>query len=184
MAGIPCCDRLADALKLRDMTAAELSRRSGIDKSSISRYLKGTHSPNSETLLAISSVLKVSPAWLLGVDAYSSGDNGVSPEKEISGIEADLLCHIIQTAGSVDNFANLCGIPQSTISTVLECGIENSDFSTIIKICQTLGISLDGLVSGKIVGFASFENSEIDLKKLTKTKLTKLIGYYQCLLDS
>lgn len=33
-------DRLLEALSIREMTAAELSRKSGIDKGSISNYLR------------------------------------------------------------------------------------------------------------------------------------------------
>ena len=35
-------ERILKAMELRDMTASELAKRSGIGKGSISKYLKGT----------------------------------------------------------------------------------------------------------------------------------------------
>lgn len=61
-------ERLQEALQVRNMTAAELSRQSGIDKGSLSNYLKGKFIPKQSKIDAMARALGVSPAWLLGYD--------------------------------------------------------------------------------------------------------------------
>ncbi len=62
-------ERLTEALRAKKMTAAELSRLSGVDKGSISRYLKGErNNPTTERIDALARALFVSPAWLMGYD--------------------------------------------------------------------------------------------------------------------
>lgn len=58
--------RLNEALKIRKVSAAELSRRTGIDQAAISRYKKGEYAPKSKSVFDIARVLGVDPAWLLG----------------------------------------------------------------------------------------------------------------------
>ena len=67
-------NRLAEALRLRDMTAAELSRRSGIDKGSISNYLKGKFNPKQNAIGSMAKALNVSPAWLMGYPVTLDGN--------------------------------------------------------------------------------------------------------------
>lgn len=61
--------RLKDLMKTREITAAELSRRSGIRASSISDYLKGKYEPKQDKIDKLAEALSVSPAWLMGYDA-------------------------------------------------------------------------------------------------------------------
>ena len=61
-------DRLTEALNYRNMTASELSKKSGLDKGSISRYLKGENLPRTNAIGKISEALHVNPAWLIGYD--------------------------------------------------------------------------------------------------------------------
>lgn len=59
-------DRLTEALKYRGMTASDLARKSGMDKGSISRYLKGENLPRTTAIEKMASALNVNPAWLIG----------------------------------------------------------------------------------------------------------------------
>ncbi len=59
-------DRLNEALKYRGMTASDLARKSGMDKGSISRYLKGENLPRTTAIEKMASALNVNPAWLIG----------------------------------------------------------------------------------------------------------------------
>ena len=68
-------DRLNEALKLRNMTAAELSKRSGIAKSSLSRYLTGENIPRSIAIGKMATALNVSPAWILGYNVTITGED-------------------------------------------------------------------------------------------------------------
>lgn len=61
-------NRLNEALTIRQMSAAELSRRSGIDEGTLSNYKKGKYEPKQRKLEAISRALDVSIAWLMGAD--------------------------------------------------------------------------------------------------------------------
>lgn len=61
-------DRLIEAMNLRNMTASDLAKKSGLNKSSISRYLTGENVPRSIAIGKMSSALNVSPAWVLGYD--------------------------------------------------------------------------------------------------------------------
>ena len=61
-------DRLNTAMKLRGMTATELSQKTGLNKSSVSRYLSGSVIPRSIAIGKMAQALHVSPAWVLGYD--------------------------------------------------------------------------------------------------------------------
>ena len=50
------------------MTAAELSRLSGIDEGTLSNYKKGKYEPKQRKLEAIANALNVSIPWLMGAD--------------------------------------------------------------------------------------------------------------------
>ena len=59
-------NRLSEALNYRGWTAADLSRRSGVSKGLISRYLSGTVTPKQSKVGILANSLGVSPSWLLG----------------------------------------------------------------------------------------------------------------------
>ena len=61
-------DRLKDALDLKNITAADLSRMSGIDEGTLSNYKKGKYVPKQRKLEAIAVALNVSIPWLMGAD--------------------------------------------------------------------------------------------------------------------
>ena len=71
-------DRLNEALSMRNITAAELSRLSGIDEGTLSNYKKGKYEPKQRKLEAIAMALNVSIAWLMG--------NDVSMEREYNSL--------------------------------------------------------------------------------------------------
>ena len=58
-------DRLAQALALKGWTAADLSRRSGVGKDLLSRYLHGEVIPKQSKVADMAQALNVSPAWLM-----------------------------------------------------------------------------------------------------------------------
>lgn len=60
--------RLRDALSARNMTQAELAQKSGISKSSISRYLSGAWKGKQDSVYALAKALDVSESWLMGYD--------------------------------------------------------------------------------------------------------------------
>lgn len=64
-------DRLNEALDMRNMTAAELSRLSGVNEGAISQYRKGSYKANQQSLEKIAKALNVSIPWLMGADVKS-----------------------------------------------------------------------------------------------------------------
>lgn len=74
--------RITEALTIKGWTASDLSKRSGISKGQISRYLHGQIIPKQSKIAAMASALGVSPAWLLGYDVEMTGEQLV-PEIEL-----------------------------------------------------------------------------------------------------
>lgn len=60
--------RLCEALDVRHMTAAELSRKLNINEGTISQYKKGLYEPKQRRLQVIAEILNVSIPWLMGAD--------------------------------------------------------------------------------------------------------------------
>jgi transcriptional regulator with XRE-family HTH domain len=60
--------RICEAMKRLDVKPVELSRRTGISKSSISQYMSGYAAPKSDRIYLIAKALNVSEAWLIGYD--------------------------------------------------------------------------------------------------------------------
>ena len=61
-------DRLIEAMRDRRISLTDLSRETGIDKSSISRYRRGEYSPSKDNLFDLAYALGVNPEWLAGKD--------------------------------------------------------------------------------------------------------------------
>lgn len=59
-------ERLCPAMDARGIKSQELSRITGIDKSSISCYRNGKYKANSANLYILADALRVNPAWLMG----------------------------------------------------------------------------------------------------------------------
>lgn len=61
-------ERLSKALKIKEMSQAELVRLTGIGKSSICTYVSGEYEPKQRNIYKIAKALNVSEAWLMGFD--------------------------------------------------------------------------------------------------------------------
>lgn len=82
-------DRLNEALALRGMNATELAYKSGLNKSSVSRYLSGQMIPRSIAIGKMATALGVSPTWVLGYDVTMDG-------KEMRHIDLGQLSEVNQ----------------------------------------------------------------------------------------
>ena len=60
--------RLLKALTSVNKIPQELANESGVSKSSISQYLKGSHNPSNISSGKMAKVLGVDPLWLMGFD--------------------------------------------------------------------------------------------------------------------
>ncbi len=61
-------DRLTAALAVRNISKAELSRRTGIGRNSISDYTSGKYEAKQDYVFLIAKALDVSESWLMGFD--------------------------------------------------------------------------------------------------------------------
>ena len=77
-------DRLNEAMRLRQTTVSELAKKSGLSKSSVSRYLSGENIPRSIAIGKLATALNVSPTWILGYKVTIDG-------KELVEIDTDKL---------------------------------------------------------------------------------------------
>lgn len=90
-------ERLVEALEIRRVSAAELSRKINVDEGTISNYKKGNYEPKQKRTQAIANALGVSINWLLGADDVSM-DNEKQPiksDKPISEAKQAYLNRII-----------------------------------------------------------------------------------------
>lgn len=61
-------ERIRAEMRRQNMTNVELAKRSGLNRSSISRYINDVIEPKQNAIGAIAKALGVSPAYLLGFD--------------------------------------------------------------------------------------------------------------------
>lgn len=87
-------DRITEALTIKGWTASDLSKRSGISKGQISRYLHGQIIPKQSKIAAMANALGVSPAWLLGYDVEMTGEQLV-PEIELDKLSDENKTRIL-----------------------------------------------------------------------------------------
>lgn len=92
-------ERLEMALTMRDMSPAELSKRTGIGEGAISQYRKGIYKASQRNLEKISKALMVSIPFLMGIsDEYMFGNSGVPvgfeplPETEKVPLVGSIAC--------------------------------------------------------------------------------------------
>ncbi|CZQ95461.1 peptidase s24/s26a/s26b [Trichococcus flocculiformis] len=72
-------DRLNKAITDRDIKPAELARRTGINKSSITAWLKGDYEAKQDNIFKLSKALGVSEAWLMGIDTTNTPPTNIIP---------------------------------------------------------------------------------------------------------
>ena len=60
--------RFIEAMEIRGIKAADLSRKTGISESTISQYRSGYAEPKEKKLALIADVLSVNPTWLMGLN--------------------------------------------------------------------------------------------------------------------
>lgn len=109
--------RLREGLDVCGMTQAELAKRSGISKSSISRYIKGDWEGKQSAVYEIAKVLGVTEAWLMGydvpmeIDAPLAVPPGLEPLPEMATVPliGDIACGTPITAEQ--NVVDRIGVP-------------------------------------------------------------------------
>lgn len=80
-------------------------------------------------------------------------------------IEENLKNYILDNYKSLRNFVKTSGIdvPYSTIDGIFKRGIGSASIDNVFKICDTLGISADALIDGKIIPKADYGKKIVDV---------------------
>ena len=81
-------------------------------------------------------------------------------------VEERLKDLILKQYGTMKNFTDHIGVPNSTFANILRRGVQNANVVTIIKICQALGISTDDLAEGRIVVLNRSEKAPTKIEDL------------------
>ena len=61
-------DRLAEMMRTLGISAADIVRKTGINKSTLSNYINGKRTPVQDQLSLIADPYGIDPAWLMGYD--------------------------------------------------------------------------------------------------------------------
>ena len=69
-------ERMREAMELRDLKQIDIVKKTGIDKGTISHYLKGDYEPKGFNFDKIALELDVNDAWLAGYDAPMERQHG------------------------------------------------------------------------------------------------------------
>lgn len=77
--------RLALAVARSGLSRAEISRKSGVSETAISRYVRGERLVSTHALVALCGVLRVSADWMLGLDAKTQALFNAALERDASG---------------------------------------------------------------------------------------------------
>lgn len=115
-------ERLQEALRESDMQPADLAKATGINKSSVSRYLSGEYEPKQTAINKMAIALNVSEMWLWGYD--------VPKARSIKQKENDDLVEITVRMRRDAAFFK-------AVKSLYE--LSDDDFETINRLLSTLG---------------------------------------------
>lgn len=77
-------NRLKKAMQTCNYTQAQLSEKTGLDKSLISNYLSGNYKAKQDKLSILANALNVSETWLMGYDVIINEEKIDNKEKNNS----------------------------------------------------------------------------------------------------
>ena len=82
-------------------------------------------------------------------------------------MEEQIKKMIIEKYGSIRNFSDKIGLPNSTVVSILDRGIKNSNITNVMKMCKALNLSVDNLVdNNQLISTLNFDNATpIELSK-------------------
>ena len=98
-------------------------------------------------------------------------------------VEERLKELIIKRYGTMKDFTDYIGIPNSPFANIMRRGVRNANVLTIIKICQALGISTDALAEGMIVPIEREEPKQTKIEDILDETKRKLLNGHKLTLD-
>lgn len=104
--------RLKAGLDFRGMNQSELSKQSGVSKSSISRYISGAWEAKQDAVYLLAMALNVSEAWLMGYDVPMERSQPVAPSKNNTITLPDNIIPLPKNSKTVPLLGSIaCGSP-------------------------------------------------------------------------
>lgn len=77
-----CGNRIAQALKIREIKPADLCKLAKVPKSSLSLYMSGAYEPKQNRVYDMALALNVSEAWLMGYDVPMEREHTQKPNND------------------------------------------------------------------------------------------------------
>lgn len=132
--------RLKYAIKLRDISQAELARKTGIDKGSISLYMSGKYQPKSDKVYKLATALDVDPVWLSGFDVPM-----LPQSKGEMSLGSQIRKLRLQYGWSQTDLADKLNVSNAALCQY-ESGARTPDDALKIKMANLFNVSLDYLM--------------------------------------
>lgn len=142
MKKVPCAERIQKGLKIRDLKQSDLCRITGIPKSAMSQYIKGTFEPKQDRVYLIAKALDVSEAWLMGFDVSINGSSFASRLQQAMN----------ERCISVENLAELTGLSKEKITEYLQTDNITPKRDEVKSICDALNINEAWLLGHQYIG--------------------------------
>lgn len=83
-------------------------------------------------------------------------------------LENTLKIIMIKEFGTVQKFADSAGIKYTTLLSILKRGVGTAGLDNVIKMCKTLGISVDELARGRIVATERHDTEKKDVAEMLR----------------
>lgn len=166
--------RLQIAMGNANITAQELSNKSGVAKSSISQYVNGSHKPSNISSGKMASILDVNPLWLMGfnVPMIENTINIVATSSK--GVQINVLGRV--AAGvpieAIENIIDTEEITEELARTGNFFGLQIHGDSMIPNICDgdiVIVRQQEDAETGDIV-IATVNGTDATCKRLRKYK--------------
>lgn len=176
-------DRLNLALSTKGVTAAELSRRTGISKGSISQYKNGIVNPKQDRIYLIANALGINEAWLMGYDVPMSKSEmianpqpsrselptGAFPAPDVAGMKK------IPVLGS-----SACGAPIEAVRSYNYVEVDSALRADFALIAEGKSMTGAGILDGSLVFFQETPNVDNgQIAAVTVDNATTIKRFYQ-----
>lgn len=101
--------RLQELMEMYNLKQADVVKKTGLDKSTISYYLSGKREPAQDNIFTIANAFDVNPAWVMGYDVPMQNTNARHTQNIIRELREEL--HISQA-----ELAEMLDVSPSTVS--------------------------------------------------------------------
>lgn len=98
-------------------------------------------------------------------------------------IEDKLKSLILSKYNSVLEFTQTIGLPYSTMTSLFRRGVHHTSVTTIIKVCQALGISADELANDRIVPISQEASDIADAREIIASARLSILTADLLILD-